>query len=1103
MKPQKAISKYPAFQPNQVLTADALNSAVGYLLQQELHTRNKLIGIGIVCGMTLEKVNSPLGLIIHDGCGISSMGALGLHIQPRDINNSAVIVPYTHARQFKTNDNKFIIGEDDNEFKGLANLGNDAQKAQIRELVTTSEFTANQGTKGGAALTAADLADNVVILYFDDFLAKTGGCLNENCDEKGMVHELALKPLLVPKAVMDAYLADGATQKSADRLRYAEFQNDKYNLNYIRANQLSFNEAGRVQLKNVKTVADLQLLFEDAIKGKSATDTSLTQIGQAIYKLRNEFLWLFDNQLRLPVSSYFSDATGNIFANNILNAIAAGANRAQIQYAYDFVRDVVEAHNDLYEKICDLLAICCPDEWMFPTHLMLGLVESPAAIKQFDATKITNPTSKYRHGFSPAFTDMLQRDLREEIYFKIERLNILLNSFDLNAIKNKVSPRILPSFDYDKHLSDRVIPAYYSNPVMSGLKLYWNFENTQRNKSSRSLFYDMFANDTEPFRFDWVRNDFFRIEGHIGKPFAATNALIDSIRKNNNLPFELKTVALNAGSNSSDCAMPDLQEEYDFQRRRLLAILKRFIKKLGELKQENEENIDNLAPDDKLREQKLKSFGLLKKLLDELTKLLNKIIELLKEPCVSNFNYIDVKKIYEQIWFLIIDYAYKQDEITTQDKAESKEAVNMAITAANLFLFAPLYKIYIALQHRKALMQGNSVDSLEQLATKFSGLEHLAGVRRGQTFVVVHDGTNIVADFNLPYHVPCECGCIEETCANKKMSFANPVATPMILFVNIPEIRKSGKTYHSISFFEEDLLMGDDKIKDFRFDKSDPKLASVTNKLLVKKTDTEFEIAYVPDFDKDPNGWYQIKYIIETQTGQVAEGILFLGIVGGRAAFDVKNLVITATIGQTAFTPVTPLTKAQFTAPPVMEFKSGGKISKQTIGGVANVWVLETSAGHALMISRDAQNYPQFQVLKLNQKPSVEDFAFEVTYNGQTIAATGTLNVTPVTAGPPSSGFFKGVLVDNAGVPIAKARVFNTVKNIEVFTNDKGEYEIPSDKAGELLLVQKDGFDELKVQVGTESKLTLNKNLAKTGLLDNISNKNLINIIGAKNLRIK
>jgi hypothetical protein len=1101
MKPQKPISKYPAFQPNQVLTADALNSAVGYLLQQEQFTRNKLIGIGIVCGLTLEKVNSPLGIIIHDGCGISSVGALGLHIQPRDINNSTIILPYTHARQFKTTDNKFIVGEDD-EFKGLTNLLTDPQKAQVRELVTTPEFTANQATKGGAALTAADLTDNVVVLYFDDFLAKTGGCLDENCDEKGMMHELALKPLLIPKTVMDAFLNDGATQKSPERVRYAEFQNDKLNsVNYLRINQLSHNETGRVQLKNINTLIDLQLLFEEAIKGKNPADTTLIQIGQAIAKLRTEFAWLFDAQLRLPVSSYFSEPTGNLFNTNISTAIATNPNRTQIQYAYDFIRDVVEIHNDLYEKISDLMAICCPDEWMYPTHLMLGVVDSAPAIKQFDATKFTNPNLKYRHIFSPAFTDILQRELRDEIYFKIERLNIVLNTFDLNAIRNKANPRVLPSFDYDKDLSQRVIPAYYNNP--NNLSLYWNLENTKRNKSSRNSFYDKFSIENEPFRFDWVRNDFFRIEGHIGKTFPAAQTLIDTIRKNNNLPFNIKTVALNVAATTHECAMPDLQEEYDFQRRKVTAVLKRLLKKLIELFKETQLKTPN-------SEQGAEKFEADKKLLleflEKLIKNIQTIIDILKEPCVSKFDYLTIKKIYEQTLFIILEYAQKQDNLSTEDKAANKEAVNLAITAFNLLLFGSLYKIYVALQHRLALMQVNSVDTLRELATKYTGLEHLAGVRRGETFVLVHDAGTVVADFNLPYLIPCECGCVEEDCNNKKPSFVQPIATPMILFVNLVEMQKEKKNERSISFYEEDLLMGDDTIKNIKFDKNQAGTpAFVISRLKFSKNDTELIFSYTPDFKNDPDGWHQVKYILETNQGNAVEGVLFVGIVGGKPAFDIKNIILAAQFTQTsAFKPEMPYTKSQFVSPPQMKFLNGGTITNETVGGTANVQLLQTPTGNTVMISRDAQNYPQFQIFRLNQKPVVEDFEFELEFNGQVAKGKGTLNITsPQTPTAPPITSLRGILLDASGQPIAKARVFNVNKNVEAFTNEKGEYEIAADKAGELILFQKDGFDDIKMQAGGDTKQTMSKKFIKTGLLDNFDNKKLIDMIGKNNLRIK
>src|ERR1700749_564561 len=66
--------EYIVFEPDQVLTNDHLNETFNYLDQQNRWTRNKLIGIGIVCG--LEIVLNPGVIQINKGCGITSQGYL-------------------------------------------------------------------------------------------------------------------------------------------------------------------------------------------------------------------------------------------------------------------------------------------------------------------------------------------------------------------------------------------------------------------------------------------------------------------------------------------------------------------------------------------------------------------------------------------------------------------------------------------------------------------------------------------------------------------------------------------------------------------------------------------------------------------------------------------------------------------------------------------------------------------------------------------------------------------------------------------------------------------------------------------------------------------
>src|SRR4029079_19179985 len=65
---------YIIFEPDQVLTNDHLNEMFDYLDTQERLTRNKLIGIGIVCGLEID--NQPASINISKGCGVTSKGYL-------------------------------------------------------------------------------------------------------------------------------------------------------------------------------------------------------------------------------------------------------------------------------------------------------------------------------------------------------------------------------------------------------------------------------------------------------------------------------------------------------------------------------------------------------------------------------------------------------------------------------------------------------------------------------------------------------------------------------------------------------------------------------------------------------------------------------------------------------------------------------------------------------------------------------------------------------------------------------------------------------------------------------------------------------------------
>lgn len=147
MEPLNSIlTGYPSFQPNQVLTSKHLNDLANYLEQQHRLTRQKLIGIGIVCGLgvQLQSSGTDRSLMISRGVGITSEGYLLC------LTEDTVC---THIRPFKNRAKypPFILATD--------------ASSSIQELLTASEADPYSDSE---ALTNTHLSDDkIVVLYLN------------------------------------------------------------------------------------------------------------------------------------------------------------------------------------------------------------------------------------------------------------------------------------------------------------------------------------------------------------------------------------------------------------------------------------------------------------------------------------------------------------------------------------------------------------------------------------------------------------------------------------------------------------------------------------------------------------------------------------------------------------------------------------------------------------------------------------------------------------------------------------------------------------------------------------------------------------------------
>jgi len=150
-----------------------------------------------------------------------------------------------------------------------------------------------------------------------------------------------------------------------------------------------------------------------------------------------------------------------------------------IEYYYDWIDDIIKTYHEFICNIFDVQAICCPDEDLFPLHLMLGEANKDTSI---------DSNSIYRNYFiySPLFND--QKDRLTEVQMLFDKLKSLIDHFIIpnpNTFFNE-PVKITPSKYLDKYLSDRGIPYYY-NPL--GLFQVWSWNKTRKGSAKTNLSY--------------------------------------------------------------------------------------------------------------------------------------------------------------------------------------------------------------------------------------------------------------------------------------------------------------------------------------------------------------------------------------------------------------------------------------------------------------------------------------------------------------------------------------------------------------------------------------------------------------------------------------
>lgn len=532
-------NEYIVFEADQVLTNDHLNETFNYLDQQNRWTRNKLIGIGIVCGLNIVQQTGVIQ--ITKGVGVTSQGYLIL----LDTSNYAYYIPYDAPDQ--PADLPFIYPGDLPFYKQFN------QSKKIFLFLTDDEYNVLEPDKQKDALTLSSspqnfLNDFAVVLFLEANELDLKNCDMFDCNNKGEKMSFKVRPLLVgkrdlPKALRTNSNNDDTSSKIPHQINFKRFN---------------------VPNTNPKTSDDILNAIASLVD-----DTTLTSVA-------NAYIYCYEKYkavLSISVNP-FTDLFNQL--KNRRDAILK-SNKVFIQYFYDFIDDLIKAYYEFSIRISQIISACCPEENLFPLHLVLG-----------EASENTNAYVQdgYRQYFiySPLFDK--SQGYTSEAVFLFQRMQLMVKEFialPRGSFAN-APIKIMPSGYQFQLLSQRAIPYYYKvNETGNELYKAWSYYKTVHNNAAYNLGYN--ANQynqnpavVNPLLFDIEHYNFFRIEGHIGKNYNEALSNIVSQIQTFNLPFDV--VAIQAGgdattisADTTKCSFQDLNSSFAVIRSRLFCLL--------------------------------------------------------------------------------------------------------------------------------------------------------------------------------------------------------------------------------------------------------------------------------------------------------------------------------------------------------------------------------------------------------------------------------------------------------------------------------------------------------------------------------------------------
>ena len=513
---------YRRFVSDQVLTASQLNDVVDHFERQDRLSRICLSGVGIVCGLQV-RYNEETSIEVTKGCALTTDGDL--------VSFKGAV--FTNARVFEDTQAKY------DRFTGIPLL----------ELMTDDEAEVS----GVESLdTVSNLATMVAVLYVEYYATEETPCTSTDCDAQGEEQAAKVRILLISKEnarrISNAD-NDPIFDKHNNTKKYIDLPEIDIK-RVILQNSYITNANGEEVISQNSNTADYIRLKESYRKVIQETGV-LAQLKNGVNKLFTDFARLLETDSLEIKSANINKKIDELYNFNAKNV------PLDIQYRYDVLLDLLDTYKEIKCLIFDVRAVCCPDVDAFPKHLLLAELEPVESYLQC------------RHSFYPSPIIPHGKEKLEKIRALLLRFHFMVTEYGIP--QSTTSIKVTPSKKCDKALGDRSIPYYFA--TTSSLVEHWNHEKTNKFASGENLGYRT-ANLSErdavqnPLDYDICTNDFYRVEGHLGKDYRTALADLDAIKTEKSLPFEIKVLSIDESLDSIDTS------DYECEFEDLNAVLK-------------------------------------------------------------------------------------------------------------------------------------------------------------------------------------------------------------------------------------------------------------------------------------------------------------------------------------------------------------------------------------------------------------------------------------------------------------------------------------------------------------------------------------------------